>query len=189
VRAVRWKRTYPWKLSEALPVGVLLGGIALSLSGVQSTAASTATRKPDAPGLKVPGVSAQEAQGYSQAWLAVRINRGETGAPKRLLISEDGRLLATATDFQDWRIAPPTVPAAFFGGIPYFALDAVPRLRYQLDERTQELNIEGPPDIFSATVLGVPQERFAQPGRSTWADSSTTTFNSSTRTSTAAWTA
>jgi outer membrane usher protein FimD/PapC len=174
----------PWKLSEALGLGVLLGGIALcahgaaarssnvelkparalSISGVQSTAASAPTREPDAPGLKVREVSAQETRGYSQAWLAVRINGAETGAPKRLLISADGRLLATATDFQDWRIAPPAVPAAFFRGIQYFALDAVPWLRYQLDERTQELNIEGPPDIFAATVLGVPQERFAQPG-------------------------
>jgi outer membrane usher protein len=40
----------------------------------------------------------------------------------------------------------------------------VPGLRYQLDERTQELNIEGPPDIFAATVLGVPRERFAELG-------------------------
>lgn len=174
----------PWKLSEALGLGVLLGGIALcahgaaarssklelklaralSISGVQSTAASAPTREPDAPGLKVREVSAQETQRYSQAWLAVRVNGAETGAPKRLLISADSRLLATATDFQDWRIAPPAVPAAFFRGIEYFALDAVPGLRYQLDERTQELNIEGPPDIFAATVLGVPPQRFALPG-------------------------
>lgn len=166
-----------WKVSEALGLGVLLSGIALcahgaaarssklelNLSGVQSTAASAPTREPDALGLKVRKVSAQETQGYSQAWLAVRLNGGETGAPKRLLISADGRLLATATDFQDWRIAPPAVPPVFRGS-QYFALDAVPGLRYQLDERTQELNIEGPPDIFAATVLGVPQERFAQPG-------------------------
>ncbi|MGH8467454.1 MAG: fimbria/pilus outer membrane usher protein [Gammaproteobacteria bacterium] len=143
-------------------MGVLLGGIALSLSGVQSTAVSAPTR--DAPGFKLRKVSAQETQGYSQAWLSVRINGAETGAPKRLLISADGRLLATATDFQDWRIAPPAVPAAFFRGIEYFALDAVPGLSYQLDERTQELNIEGSPDIFAATVLGVPSQRFALPG-------------------------
>ncbi|MGH8544276.1 MAG: fimbria/pilus outer membrane usher protein [Gammaproteobacteria bacterium] len=143
-------------------MGVLLGGIALSLSGVQSTAVSAPTR--DAPGFKLRKVSAQETQGYSQVWLSVRINGAETGAPKRLLISADGRLLATATDFQDWRIAPPAVPAAFFRGIEYFALDAVPGLSYQLDERTQELNIEGSPDIFAATVLGVPSQRFALPG-------------------------
>jgi len=148
VRAVRWKRTYSWKLSEALRVGVLLGGIALSLSSVQSTAASTATRESDTPGFKLRKVSAQKTQRYSQAWLAVRLNGAETGAPKRLLISAEGRLLATATDFQDWRIAPPAVPAAFFRGSEYFALDAVPRLRYQLDERTQELNIEGPPTFL-----------------------------------------
>lgn len=174
----------PWKLSEALGLGVLLGGIALSahdaaarssklelklarapsISAVQSTAASTATREPDAPALKALDVSAQETPRHLETWLAVRLNGAETGPPKRLLISADGRLLATARDFEDWRIAPPAVPAAFFRGSQYFALDAVPGLRYQLDERTQELNIEGPPDIFAATVLGVPQERFAQPG-------------------------
>lgn len=76
--------------------------------------------------------------------LAVRIN----GVPRldceHITTLNNGRLAATAEALRHWRLSLPPVEPIPYEGESYYPLDAIPGLRYRLDEAAQELQLEIP---------------------------------------------
>lgn len=89
--------------------------------------------------------------------LAVKLNGAEADEMVRAVRQPRGLALAEA----DWRaldLRTPAEPALVVEGQRYLLLDALPGLRWQIDEATQSLQIEAPPAAFvgGALALGAP---------------------------------
>src|SRR5690349_16086956 len=89
-----------------------------------------------------------------EAWLAVSINAQPAGDVALFIRQPDGHLLATAENLRSWRLQVPSAPAEIRNGEPYFALDALPGLSYQIDDEQQLLKIDAPANLFDRVRLG-----------------------------------
>ncbi|HEY6095639.1 MAG TPA: fimbria/pilus outer membrane usher protein [Gallionellaceae bacterium] len=102
-----------------------------------------------------PGASTlQSPSSKGELLLAVRINGAAQQSSERIITLTDGRLAANAEALQRWRLRIPAVTPIPFEGQDYYPLDAIPELRYQLDEATQELQIGVPPAAFLPSGIG-----------------------------------
>ncbi len=95
----------------------------------------------------------QPASGKAELLLAVRINGTAEPESEHIMTLANGRLAATAEALQHWRLRAPAVKPIPFEGQNYYPLDAIPGLRYQLDQATQELQITISPAAFQASDL------------------------------------
>ncbi|HEY5995209.1 MAG TPA: fimbria/pilus outer membrane usher protein [Gallionellaceae bacterium] len=86
--------------------------------------------------------------GKAELLLAVRINGAAQPDSERIISLNNGRLAANAEALQHWRLRIPAVTPIPFEGQSYYPLDAIPGLRYQLDQATQELQVTIPPAAF-----------------------------------------
>lgn len=102
-----------------------------------------------------PALSETPAESTSgEAWLAVSINAQPAGDVALFIRQPDGHLLATAANLRSWRLQVPSKPAEVRNGEPYFALDALPGLSYQIDDEQQLLKIDAPANLFDRVRLG-----------------------------------
>ena len=85
--------------------------------------------------------------------LEVRINGMPTHTAEHILQLAAGRLAALPEAFERWRIRAPAITATFHQGEKYLLLDGVKGLTYRIDQATQELLLEGPAAVFSATAI------------------------------------
>jgi outer membrane usher protein len=67
--------------------------------------------------------------------------------------SPDKGLYAKASDLERWRLRLPSTQPRLHQGEQYFALDAIPDLRYRVDSATQTLWISAPPTAFTGTIV------------------------------------
>ncbi len=80
--------------------------------------------------------------------LAVRINGVARLDCEHITTLSNGRLAANSEALRHWRLRVPAVEPIPYEGESYYPLDAIPGLRYKLDEAAQELQLEIPPEAF-----------------------------------------
>jgi outer membrane usher protein len=112
--------------------------------------------------LSVQVASAQTESPYSAedaqpVILDVRIN-GQPQEAMRPMRRRGAQLLFGRTDLEAWHLLVPVGPAAQIGGIDYYDLRDAAGVRVTLDERTQTVNLQVPPEAFAA---GTAQARTA----------------------------
>ncbi len=100
--------------------------------------------------------------------LSVRINGISYLTCEHITRLNNGRLAANTEALQRWRLRIPAVDPIPYEGENYYPLDAIPGLRYQLNEATQELQLEIPladfvPSNFDAAA-GLQRNPQASPG-------------------------
>lgn len=88
----------------------------------------------------------------SATWLEVEVNGQEPGTAL-LLRDPDGHLWARAEDLQLWRLPLPRGEPRIDNGEAFYSLDALPGLKYQIDEATQAVAISAPAALFAETVI------------------------------------
>lgn len=99
-------------------------------------------------------------RGQGPVILDVRVNGSEQGSAT-LFRLRDGRLLVTAEQLAAWRLNVPSGSPSVRGGRRYHSLDAVPGMRYRVDEASQTVHIEGQPQAFAPVQLDIPGRRAA----------------------------
>lgn len=102
------------------------------------------------------GVAAGAA-GVQEALLAVSVNGEPAGEPVALLRGADGKLYVSADQLASWRLKRGAGPILTQGGIRYHLLSAIPGLRIELDEASQELKLTSPPEALEMTRLAYAQ--------------------------------
>lgn len=80
--------------------------------------------------------------------LAISINGAAQRDCEHIAVLNDGRLAANTEALQRWRLRIPEIEPIPYLGESYYPLDAIPGLRYSLDEAAQELQIEAPYSAF-----------------------------------------
>src|ERR1700722_7828882 len=115
---------------------------------------ATATLKKDAT------VDAEE----QELWLSVQFNRNGPTEVVLFLREKGGRLFAREEDVRRWRLRVPNVSALTHNNESYYPLDTFAGLSYQVDESTQAIFLDAPPDLFQRTnVNGQTDSHFRVP--------------------------
>lgn len=112
--------------------------------------AQAAKPKPAAPR---PPVSPTKARYTCEAELLLAISINGVVQPTCEFIARlsNKRLAANAEALGHWRLRVPTATPVPYEGESFYPLDAIPGLRYRLDESTQELQLTIPPTAFLPT--------------------------------------
>ncbi len=84
------------------------------------------------------------------------VNRQGLGETVVVLRDSDGALLIGAEDLERWRLRAPETPARVYRGRRYYPLEALPGMRYRLDETKLTLEIETSAGAFAETVSPLP---------------------------------
>jgi len=87
---------------------------------------------------------------FEELWLEVSVNRQDP-AVTLLLRRPDGALLAKGGDFERWRLESPPADPLWHQGEPYYPLDTLSGLSYEVDGAAQTLAIQAPPELFLPT--------------------------------------
>ena len=119
----------------------------LCLTASIAAHAQTATK----PKPAVQPSAAHKKENYSceaELLLAVRINGTIQPTCEHIARLNNKRLAANNEALQHWRLRIPSVAPIPYQGESYYPLDAIPGLRYKLDETTQELQMNIPPAAF-----------------------------------------
>lgn len=145
-----------WKIRECL-------GLLLVLGTLVAYADELSSRQERPAELPRSNTSATEQRPYSLLWLEVSVNETAMPRPARLVRLKNGQLLASAADLARWRIELPGRNPLAVRGTNYFPLDAIDGLVYQVEERTQVLQIRGRPEIFSPTRIDARTTAYAPP--------------------------
>lgn len=142
-----WSRPNKAKLFNRLPCFITpLALLSLVASGIGH--AQTASEPGSAA---APSQTTNKKASYrceAELLLAVRINGIARVTCEHIARLNNGRLAANAEALQHWRLRIPAVEPIPYEGEDYYPLDAIPELRYQLDEAAQELQLEIPPAAF-----------------------------------------
>lgn len=145
-----WRWTFPRTNPSGprpSPTLVLLVGLA----GGLAAGACRATLGPALPSLAAPH---DPAAAPASVLLAVKLNGAEADDMVRALRLPHGLALAEA----DWRalnLRTPGEPPIVVDGQPYLLLDALPGLRWQIDEATQSLQIEAAASAFTGGAFAL----------------------------------
>lgn len=107
-------------------------------------------------------VGAEEAA-YSEALLGVYMNGEDLGQNVMVIREAGGRVFARAEDLRRWRLPVPELAARRYGNADHYPLDAIAGLRYRIDETTQTVHLEAPPEVLLPTVIGGTPEEAAVP--------------------------
>ena len=91
--------------------------------------------------------------GLQEALLSVNFNGAAADEPVVLLRAAGGKLYAASELLQSWRLLPGDAPTLIHGGIRYHLLNAVPGLRVELDEASQELKLTAITEAIGMTRL------------------------------------
>jgi outer membrane usher protein len=87
----------------------------------------------------------------------MRVN-GQSAGTATVAVDAAGRVLLPVADYRRLRLKPPPTSAfSLVDGEPAVALDAVPLLRYELDERASTLALTAPPGAFELSELEAAQ--------------------------------
>ena len=95
-----------------------------------------------------PSAPQPQASSKNELLLGVRINGAAQPSSESIITLNNGRLAANAEALQHWRLRVPAITPITFEGQSYYPLDAIPGLRYRVDQATQELQITIPPAAF-----------------------------------------
>ncbi len=118
-----------------------------SIAGHAQTTARSAPAAPQPPLPQKEAVYRCEAE----LLLAVRINGIVQPMCEHITRLNNKRLAANMDALRHWRLRTPAVAPIAHEGENYYPLDAIPGLRYRLDEATQELQLTIPPTAFQPT--------------------------------------
>jgi len=80
-----------------------------------------------------------------------------------LLLRSDDRLYVGSQNLRRWRVRLPNIRPMTLDGEDFYALDVLEGLTYRLDEATQTLAIQVPPNLFDATTLLGKETDFSAP--------------------------
>lgn len=134
----------------------LLTWLCLSTS-IAGYAQTTVKPKPAPRQSSVP----QKKASYSceaELLLAVRINGIAQPTCEHIARLNDKRLAANTEALQHWRLRIPAVASVVHEGERYYPLDAIPGLRYRMDEAAQELQLTIPPTAFLPSTFDAAAE-------------------------------
>src|ERR1700737_2923544 len=81
-------------------------------------------------------------------WLEVSVNGQKAEQVALFLREPDGRLLAPATQWVNWRLRPTTQEPVAYQGEQYIPLDAMPGLSYHVDDARQIVTIDAQASLF-----------------------------------------
>lgn len=104
-------------------------------------ACAQAAAEPAAP-MSNPANGKASHRGEAELLLAVRINGVAQPNDEHIARLNNGRLAASIETLQRWRLRIPAVEPIPHAGVSHYPLDAIPELRYRLDEAAQELQLE-----------------------------------------------
>lgn len=135
-----WSLTNRARLLNRLPCFLTL--LALAASGI-GYAQAAAEPKP-ATSASQPANKKTSYTCEAEMLLSVRINGISYLTCEHITRLNNGRLAANTEALQHWRLRIPAVEPIPYEGESYYPLDAIPGLRYQLDEAAQELQLEIP---------------------------------------------
>ncbi|HVC12935.1 MAG TPA: fimbria/pilus outer membrane usher protein [Burkholderiales bacterium] len=121
------------------------------------TGASAQARNDEGLALRLaPELGAQNsppAAPLEELLLLVDVNQQHLNETSLFLKAANGDLFASAADLQRWRLRAPLVAPLFHDRRPYFNLKAIRGLTYRLDEASQAVAIQAPPQAFAATAI------------------------------------
>ena len=80
-----------------------------------------------------------------------------------LLMRSNDRLYVRSQDLRRWRVRLPNTRPMTLDGEDFYALDVLEGLTFRLDESTQTLAIQVPPNLFDATTLLGKETSFSAP--------------------------
>jgi outer membrane usher protein len=123
-----------------------------------------ATATVDARVADAPVVDAAASK-QTPAWLDVSINGQQPGIAL-LLRDGDGHLWVRREDLALWRLPVPQAAPIVYNGDEYYPLDALPGIKYQIDEAAQSVSIDSPARLFPETVVNDRESLAATPDRS-----------------------
>ncbi len=104
--------------------------------------------------------------GLAQMWLAVVLNGQPVSQAALVLRASDGRLLVSRPDLRRWRFRIPAAARLRHEGEDYLPLDAIPGLRYRVDEPSQTLIMQASPSVFMPVTIRGTQATFETPSPS-----------------------
>ena len=99
-----------------------------------------------------PGSAAAAAE-LQEAIVSVSVNGVPGGEPVTLLKGPGDQFYAPAELLASWRLGHRSAPAFTRDGVHYHLLNAIPGLRLEFDQATQELTVVARPDTFERTRL------------------------------------
>ncbi len=132
------------------PLSLLLAWLCLSASVAGQAQAATYPKPSLAP---PPAARKTKFSCEAELLLAVRINGIAQSNCEHISKLNTGQLAATTEALQHWRLPIPAVPSVHYEGENYYPLDAIPGLRYRMDESTQELQLTVPPSTFLPSLF------------------------------------
>ena len=101
--------------------------------------------------------------GVAELWLAVVLNGQPASQAALMLRSGNGQLLVSRTDLRTWRLRTPSTAGLRYQDEDYLPLDALPALRYRVDEASQTLIVNAPSGAFLPISIRGTQTAFAAP--------------------------
>jgi outer membrane usher protein len=154
-----WSSASETRSSRAFPVQTAIATSPQKSAAAQgeSTRATTAAATAAAPIALLLEVHVNQQPGHE---IALLLAMGAT--PNR-------DLFAKGSDLARWRLRLPGTTPNLSQGEPFYALDAIPGLSYQLNSATQTLWISAPPtDFTDATIVDGLLTRNPRPQRTPW---------------------
>jgi len=145
-------------------IGEYLGAIVVASGMSGATEAFTLQDLPP-PVLQLTRSLSSERHVLTESWLEVRVNGSSIGKPARIVRLAGGQLCASAEDLVRWRIRAPERAPLSVRGKDYFPLDTIHGIEYEIDERTQTLQIQGRANVFTPTVISSRNLAYSPPDR------------------------
>lgn len=99
----------------------------------------------------------------AELWLAVVLNGQPVSQAALMLRSGEGRVLVSRTNLRSWRLRIPGTAGLRYEGEEYLPLDAIPVLRYRVDEPSQTLILGAPPSAFIPVSIRGTETAFEKP--------------------------
>jgi outer membrane usher protein len=135
----------PWRFAS------LLLAAALAFPSLDAAAADGATTEMRA------------ANTVKELLLQVDINHQGLKDATILLQRGSAELLASSEDLRRWRLRTPDASPEMLRGVAYYPLLAIAGLKYRLDQTTQTLAIDAPPDAFDTSDFSASQVAIPNP--------------------------
>ena len=88
----------------------------------------------------------------AEMWLAVIVNGQNLDEAALVLRAANGRMYVRGSDLQKWRLPAPTASLSY-SGERFCALDALPGLKYHIDQPLQALIMEAPTVLFAPMAI------------------------------------
>jgi outer membrane usher protein len=84
----------------------------------------------------------------SEIWLAVLVNGQSVDQGAFMLRSQDGHVWVRGADLRSWRLPVPDAAALTHSAESYYAIDALPGVKYHIDQPQQALIVDAPVSLF-----------------------------------------